>query len=95
MFEAGGEYMFIGAYHQCAWERVYLQANASGDAAQQKEALDELLAALPKRPMDASGREMYEGYYQKARLGDPSGVANDVELNCNGIGELTPVPGTP
>lgn len=95
MWEAGGEYMFVGSYHQCAWERVYLQANASGETRRQDEALDMLLATLPKLPMDDQGREIYEDFYAKARLGDPSGVARDVDGNCIGIAELTPVPGTP
>lgn len=88
------EYTLIGGHHQCAWERVYLQANASGDTARQQEALDTLFAELPKRPMDPGGREMFEDYYRKAQLGDPSGVANDVNVNCNGIGLATPVAGT-
>lgn len=88
------EYLLIGAHHECAWERVYLQANASSDAARQQEAIDALLAGLPKHPMDPGGREMFEDMYRKAQLGDPSGVANVVEQNCNGIGLLTPVAGT-
>lgn len=89
------EYTIISSYHTCAWERVFLQAHAAGDAARQQEALDILLAGLSMQNLDPGGRAMFEGYYAKARLGDPSGVANDVNVNCTGIGLLTPVPGTP
>lgn len=88
------EYTLIGGHHRCAWERVYLEANASGDTARRQQALDALLAALPKRPMGDDSRAFIEDYYRKAQLGDPSGVARDVEVNCNGIGLLTPVSGT-
>ncbi len=94
-YQRGLEYTLIGPNHQCAWERVYLQANASGDATLQQESLDALLATLPKYPMDENAKEMFEDYYRKAQLGDPRMVASDVELNCNGIGLLTPAPGTP
>lgn len=88
------EYTLIGGHHSCAWGRVYLQANASSDAARQQEAIEELFAGLPKHPMDEGSRAFHEDFYRKAQLGDPSGVANDVEQNCNGIGLATPVAGT-
>lgn len=91
-FEAGFEYLLIAGHHQCSWERVYLQANASGDATAQKQAINALFAGQPKYQYGSEAdREMIADYWRKAQLGDPRLVARDVDLNCNGIGLLTPV----
>ncbi len=93
-FQVGMEHTIISGHHQCAWERVYLQAHSAGDEARQEEALNALFAGLRKQDLDPGSLEWVEGMYRKAQLGDPSLVANDVNLNCGGIGELTQVPGT-
>ncbi len=72
----------------CSWEREWLDASSGRDESRETVALKNLEAApetlFMSKQLDDAGRRLYADYLTKARLGDPSGIQQDVEQNCGG-----------
>lgn len=71
---------------QCEWEKEWLRTYSS-DPKKANIALEELKKIpdmgfmSPQRTDDAT-RRFFKDYYDRAKLGDPSGFQQDVEINC-------------
>lgn len=71
----------------CAWQVEWLEAFAQGDEPRATVALDELGKApdmefFSEEYLDDGGRQAFADRYDRAQLGDPSGMQRDVDLNC-------------
>lgn len=85
LIEAPGEYTILGRFHTCSWEVTLLNATLAGD----QELIDESMYQLvefgqKKNPLsrDENGKAHYRDLYNKAILGDPSGLQNGINSNC-------------
>lgn len=85
-YEVGsGEGAAAGAW-LCAWEGSYLK-NRTQNPSMAKQALARLdkfdqLPAWTRAYSDPNTRKWILGAFDKARLGDPSGIAQDYKANC-------------
>lgn len=85
-FQVGLEHTVIDTWHGCAWYMTWLDAFRNGDSAQQADALQVMTDILPNSStLDPSAKEFLLEIAEKAALGDPSLVVQQVEGNCAGI----------
>lgn len=94
-FEAPGEYTIVGLYHVCAWEHAWLDAYREGNARLMEESLDQLQGAALDNPMFVAIQEDLRERFERAELGDPSMIQQDVDNSCNSYEFVTPTSGTP
>lgn len=71
---------------ECAWEKEWLKTYST-DTARANTALKELekvptMGFMSPQRADEATREIFKEYLERAKLGDPSGFQENVELNC-------------
>lgn len=92
-YQAGGEYTIVGGAHMCAWELAWLDGYRNSDDDLMGEAIDQLrTVALSNPMMDISMRDHVEDVIQRAVLGDPALVQQDVDVSCRGFGFFPATP---
>lgn len=94
-FEAPGEYTIVGLYHVCAWELAWLDAYQEGDARLMEESLDQLRGAALDNPMFVAIQEDLGERFERAELGDPLLIQQDVDNSCTSYEFVTPTSATP
>ncbi|MDP9473820.1 MAG: hypothetical protein M3Q71_24700, partial [Chloroflexota bacterium] len=97
LFEVGGEYTIIGSRHQCAWEMAWLDGFREGDEALMEQSLGQLQTVTLDDPMmtDPDSRNYLKTMFQRASLGDPALIQQDVTYNCRRTDFISSVPATP
>lgn len=89
------EYTVVNIYHQCAWELTWLDAYRDGNTELMEESLHQLQnVALAGPTIEASLRDWMVEMYDRAALGDPTLIQQDVDSSCQ-MEWATPQPGTP
>lgn len=88
-FEQGLGEMEAFSHYACSWNRYYL-ANHNTDQVKTQTALD-MITGFTSQPifikhfLDSGAKEIYDRMAEAASFGDPSKVAEQVELNCPDI----------
>ncbi len=81
-------------YWLCSWEREYLLAFAEGDEPRADHALDEVASFestdFARRYVEDPGHQWRRHVVEPARLGDPSGVRDDMRSGCEPLGVEIP-----
>lgn len=84
-YEAGSGGTIAVGQSTCAWQRHWLDTR-SHDTAAADAALSELTKLLDdptfRTSYDEASQELAREQLEQARLGDPSGIADDVAVNC-------------
>jgi hypothetical protein len=87
----GGVGLIDSQWHWlCAWQAEWLDAFGEGDDIRAVAALGEIEKApdmefFSEKHFDDVGRELFVARLEQARLDDPSGMQQDVDVNCAGL----------
>ncbi|AOZ73071.1 hypothetical protein BSR29_03085 [Boudabousia liubingyangii] len=90
--EKGGAYQSgygdsrASLYFECAWEKEWLKTyttdkGRANNALKQLEKVPQMGYMSPQRADDAT-RRVFADYLNRAKMGDPSGFQENVEVNC-------------
>jgi hypothetical protein len=85
LFEANGEFTIIGLWHMCAWDFALLDAVRADDTTLRETSLHQLKVVSLEHwtSSDVEGRAFMLEMYDRAALGDPAGLQQYVDNNCN------------
>lgn len=85
-YQIGLADMMLGVYFECSWMLTWIDAFATGDNQRQNEALSQLERMLELGYFeDQASRDAVASILGQAQLGDPAGLQQLVNVNCQGI----------
>lgn len=85
-YEVGLERTMLGGYFECGWMLTWVDAYVDGDVEAQENALAHLQVLLePGYFDDQASRDYIASMLHQARLGDPAGMQQYTNANCQRI----------